>query len=218
MNNDAKLNELTLFFKEWNSKLNLSAIRETADIKNKHIKDSLQILQTEIPINNKKILDVGSGGGFPGLPIAIKSPSTQITLLDSIQKKCTYLESAISSIKIKNAKVVCSRVEDIEKSTKYDIITARAFAYLPIILESTFELLKPGGHFILYKNAETIEEELSDAASFITKYQLQKLKDFDYTINNSARKIIIIQKTIDFPDYKARSFKKLKKLYKRINK
>lgn len=145
----------------YNEKFNITAIREKEEVINKHFVDSLYGLKF---ISGKKILDVGSGGGFPIMPLKIADESLDITALDSNAKKCWFIEEVAKNLHLHNVKTLSDRAEDLSKKENYresfDCCTARAVAKLNILCEYCMPFVKVGGRFISYKlyNPEEIEE------------------------------------------------------------
>ena len=148
----------------YNEKFNITAIREREEVINKHFVDSLYGLKF---ISGKKILDVGSGGGFPIMPLKIADESLDITALDSNAKKCWFIEEVAKNLNLSNVKTLSDRAEDLSKKEDYresfDCCTARAVAKLNILCEYCMPFVKVGGRFISYKlyNPEEIEEGLN---------------------------------------------------------
>ena len=128
---------------EWNKNINLTAITEEKDIIQKHFVDSLTILK--YTNNNDKIIDVGTGAGFPGIPLKISNETLNITLLDSLNKRILFLNNIIEKIELKNIKTIHSRVEDsatdMQYREQYDIATSRAVAQLNVLLEYLLPLV-----------------------------------------------------------------------------
>ena len=145
----------------YNEKFNITAIREKEEVINKHFVDSLYGLKF---ISGKKILDVGSGGGFPIMPLKIADESLDITALDSNAKKCWFIEEVAKNLHLQKVKTLSDRAEDLSKKENYresfDCCTARAVAKLNILCEYCMPFVKVGGRFISYKlyNPEEIEE------------------------------------------------------------
>lgn len=133
-------NLIQIFMKK-NSQLNLSAIRDPEGIHIKHIQDALQLLETGLFTTGKKVIDVGTGGGFPLLPLAMSCPELSFIGIDSIRKKTIVVNEMIAELGLKNAKVERSRIEEY-KEEKADLITARAVAYSDKLLNWAFPLLK----------------------------------------------------------------------------
>ena len=160
-------NKLELFYKlHISCKINLTAIKERNEFYLKHYLDSVYYFENNLKPSGK-LADVGSGGGFPGIVLAIFYPELKITLIESIRKKCDFLEEASKELDLKNVTVENDRVENI-KNQSYDIITARGVAPVKAILKNTFGISKPGTKWILYKG-EKIFEEIDEASKLIAK-------------------------------------------------
>jgi len=152
---EARLLTYLALLDKWNRVYNLTAVRDTARMVSHHVLDSL----AAVPFfDGETVLDVGSGGGLPGIPLAIARPELQITLIDSIAKKTAFLLQAKAELGLANLNVVTSRVEDFRPSTRFDIITSRAFSDLKEFVTLTRHLLKPGGHWLAMKGLMPHEE------------------------------------------------------------
>ncbi|MFA6094421.1 MAG: 16S rRNA (guanine(527)-N(7))-methyltransferase RsmG [Candidatus Paceibacterota bacterium] len=149
---------------EWNEKFNLTAIKTPDEITLKHFVDSLTIIP-HIPEESHTIVDVGSGAGFPGLAIKIARPDMKITLLESTGKKVTFLDHIIATLKLPYAETIKIRAEEAGHNKKlrekFDVVTARAVAYLPVLAEYMLPLVKVGGICIAQKTHS--ESEVNDA-------------------------------------------------------
>ncbi len=147
-------------FSDWNSKINLSAIREKEEVFEKHFKDSLLITEF-FDLNDKKILDIGVGGGFPTLPLAIVTNS-QFTCLDSVGKKMKAVADMAQQLGLKNVKTIHGRFEDFAQTRnyreQYDIVTARAVAPWNVLLEYALPFVKLGGSFIAYQGPAIVDD------------------------------------------------------------
>lgn len=157
------------FLKElllWNEKINLTAIRTEEDIRVKHFLDSLTLLPF-IPEGAKTLVDVGTGAGFPGIPLAIVRKDLQVTLIESIGKKCRFLEHIIETLQLRNVEVVNARAEEVMKHRDYvnsfDVGVARAVARLDVLCGYMLPLLKKNGTFLAQKGTEENIEESKEA-------------------------------------------------------
>lgn len=152
--------------KEWNEKINITAIKEDSEIDIKHFLDSLTIFKTDKIKDNIKIIDIGTGGGFPGIPIKIKNKTTEIVLLDSLNKRIKFLNEVIDKLDLKDIKAIHGRAEefgaDKEYREQFDIAVSRAVAPLNILLEYSLPFVKKGGYFISMKGPQ-IYEEIEDS-------------------------------------------------------
>ena len=134
---------------KWNKVYNLTAVREPARMIGLHILDSLALLPHLG--HAKSMLDVGSGGGLPGICIAIAAPMLDVVMLDSLQKKTTFIRQAIGELELGNASVVCERVEAFQPARQFDLVTSRAFAELADFVRGAAHLVAPGGKMLAMK-------------------------------------------------------------------
>ena len=152
---EARLLAYLALLDKWNRVYNLTAVRETERMVSHHLLDSL----AAVPFFQAgAVLDVGSGGGLPGIPLAIARPELQVTLIDSIAKKTAFLLQAKAELGLANLKVVTSRVEDFQPESGFDVITSRAFSDLREFVMLTRHLLKPGGQWLAMKGLMPHEE------------------------------------------------------------
>lgn len=159
--------------KEWNEKINLTAITEEPLVIEKHFYDSLLIAKN-LSFAGKSIADIGSGAGFPGMAIAIAFPSSHVTLIDSTKKKFLFLDEVKKTLKLKNVNFHVGRVEDMRSERNhFDIVTARGFAAMNIFLEVASPLAKVGGTLIAMKSLKG-EEELVKSKFAIHRLCLEK--------------------------------------------
>lgn len=152
---EAKLMAYLALLDKWNRVYNLTAVRDAERMVSHHLLDSLAAVPY---FQAESILDVGSGGGLPGIPLAIARPELQVTLLDSIAKKTAFLLQAKAELGLANLNVVTSRVEDFRPETGFDVITSRAFSDLKEFVTLTRHLLKPGGKWLAMKGLYPHEE------------------------------------------------------------
>lgn len=185
-----------------NRQLNLTRITESTDFWEKHLWDSLRGIarflgKTELPYF--KVIDIGTGAGFPGVPIAITQPNWQVTLLDSTRKKVTFLESLISELGIKNATTLTGRAEELGNQSQYreiyDIAVIRAVGSALVCAEYALPFLKVGGLAILYRGNWT-EEEAADLRSTLGSLggAIELIDSFTTPISNSIRHCLHLQK------------------------
>ena len=151
---------------EWNSFMNLTAITDFSEVVRKHFIDSLLVLKCLDFQNEMSLIDVGTGAGFPGIPLKIMVPHLRITLLDSLQKRITFLEEVINKLELTDIEAIHGRAEDFAKSgklrEKYDFCVSRAVSNLSTLSEYCIPFVKVGGIFVAYKS-DKIEEELKSA-------------------------------------------------------
>ena len=151
----AKLTDLLL---DWNDKINITAIKDPDEFYKKNILDSLAIKACPQFENVKSVMDLGTGGGFPGLPLAINYPEKEFLLVDSIGKKLKVIDDVISKLSISNAKTFHSRAEDLPKNRKFDCVVSRAVANMSVLCEYCIPFVKVGGVFIAYKTEDAMPE------------------------------------------------------------
>ena len=182
---------------EWNEKINLTAIVEPKEIILKHFIDSLTI--NKYIEKASSIVDVGTGAGFPGIPLLIYRDDIKVTLVDSLNKRLIFLQEVINQLDLKNVKVIHSRVEDFGKNKnyreKFDIATSRAVANLATLSEYLVPLVKISGKIISMK-ASNAKEEINDAQKAIEVLggKIEKIEEFDLPESDIGRTIIIIDK------------------------
>lgn len=182
---------------EWNEKMNLTAITDPEEIILKHFIDSITILN-EIP-NNSKIVDVGTGAGFPGIPLSIMNPTLKITLVDSLNKRLIFLQEVVNKLQLKNIEIVHARAEEFGQNKKYresfDVATSRAVANLSTLSEYLIPLVKVGGKAISMKAADA-GQEINDAKKAIELLGgvIEKIDEFNLPQSDIGRTVIIIRK------------------------
>lgn len=182
---------------EWNKKINLTAITNEDDIILKHFVDSLTI--KKYISENEKIIDIGTGAGFPGIPLAIMNKNNKITLMDSLNKRIVFLNDVIDKLKLTNVKAIHSRAEELAKNKtyreKYDIAVSRAVANLSTLVEYMLPFVSVGGKCICMKGPN-IEEELKNAKNAIKELggEIIKIENFKLPESDNERNIVIIKK------------------------
>ncbi len=196
--NNSILEKLDLYQKElvnWNKKFNLTTIIEEDRIYLKHFYDSLCLIKA-IDLNNKEICDFGTGAGFPGMVLAILFKDSNITLIESNNKKILFLNNIKEKLKLNNVTIINDRIEIYGKNNRelFDIVTCRAVSNLKIILELSISLLKVDGLFLPLKS--NIEEEFNESIdkSKLLRYEFIKKIDYYLPIEESKRTILIYKK------------------------
>ncbi len=196
---------------EWNQKMNLTAITEKSEIAVKHFIDSISLLKTvEIP-ENSSLIDIGTGAGFPGIPLKIMRPDIELTLLDSLNKRLLFLEEVCSELNIKAA-LIHGRAEELSRDKKYresfDIAVSRAVANLPALCEYCIPYIKVGGSFAAMKGPDgKAELEAASNAVKILGCTVAKVDTFPLP-DNISRTIIELKKlSMTPPEYPRRSTK-----------
>lgn len=188
---------------EWNKKMNLTAIVEPNEIILKHFIDSITILK-EID-NNSKIIDVGTGAGFPGVPLSIMNPTLKITLADSLNKRLIFLQEVVNQLGLKNIEIIHARAEELGKNKKYrenfDVATSRAVANLSTLSEYLIPLVKVGGKIISMKAGGAQEEiEAAKKAIKILGGKIEGIEEFKLPQTEIERTIILIKKEEHTPN------------------
>ena len=162
---------------EWNEKMNLTAITDPVEVAQKHFADSLAALPYLQP--GTKVIDVGTGAGFPGVPLLILRPELQLTLADSLQKRLTFLDTLLRELGL-HAQLVHGRAEELGQNRLYreqfDAALSRAVAGLPVLLELTTPFVKVGGAAIAYKGDAAEELEKAKSAAFLLHVQLRQVE------------------------------------------
>lgn len=187
---------------EWNEKMNLTAITEPQEVLTKHFIDSMSVMPY-IKRGNK-ILDIGTGAGFPGIPLKIVLPQNSFTLLDSLNKRIQFLQKVIGELKLEEIEAVHGRAEEFcslgQKRESYDVVTSRAVAKLNVLLEYMLPFVKIGGRCICMKALE-IEAELEEAkkAVEILGGTVEKVEEITLENTDITRNIVIIKKVKETP-------------------
>lgn len=186
-------------FLEQNSKLNLISKNDEKFLWEKHIFDSLSLSKFfekySIVPENKTLLDFGTGGGFPSVPLAIKYPKLQVTALDSIRKKINAVTEIKNQLGLTNLTPICERVENIHP--KFDFVTSRAVAAMEKLIPYAIPRLKNNGYFITYKSVK-VQEELEKADNILKKYKAKVIDIITYDLplsENHTRNLVVIQKS-----------------------
>lgn len=182
---------------DWNEKINLTAITEPEEIITKHFIDSLTILK--YIKNDYKIVDVGTGAGFPGIPLCIMNPTIKMTLVDSLNKRLIFLQEVVERLKLENIEIVHARAEELGQNIKYretfDIATSRAVANLSTLSEYLIPLVKINGKIISMK-ASNAKQEIDEAQNAIQILggQIESIEEFNLPESDIGRTVIIINK------------------------
>jgi 16S rRNA (guanine527-N7)-methyltransferase len=188
---------------EWNARFNLTSIVDPGEIVIKHFLDSLSAARL-IP-RAAKLIDVGAGAGFPGIPIMIARPELSLTLLEATKKKCDFLEAMIDELKLQNVNVVNARAEDaahdVAYREQYDVAIARAVAEMPTLSEYLLPFVKIGGLAIAMKSNDTQQEtDRAEAAIKTLGGQLQQIVPVIIPGLNEERYLVVIEKITAMPE------------------
>ncbi|MDO9263603.1 MAG: 16S rRNA (guanine(527)-N(7))-methyltransferase RsmG [Desulfosalsimonadaceae bacterium] len=173
----------------WNEKTNLTAITEPAEVAEKHILDSLipgSFIQSLLPVEELSLLDIGSGGGFPGIPLKIFMPHLRVTMVDSVRKKVNFLKYVIRTLQLDGIDAIHARIEDLTRQKDFaghfDVVISRAFTALDRFLILGAPFLKPGGVIIAMKGKE-VRKELDAMEAKAAGPSIYKIGDFQLTLH-----------------------------------
>ena len=179
--------------REWNKKINLTSITEKEEVYLKHFEDSL--IGEKFIKKGSTVIDIGTGAGFPSLPIKIVREDINLTLNDCLNKRLIFLSEVIKELNLKNVRTLHSRAEDLKREEKYDYALSRAVARLCTLCEYCLPFVKVGGYFISYK-ANDSEEEIKEAEKAIITLggKIEEIKEIKLTNEDIVRKLIFIKK------------------------
>ena len=198
---------------EKNKVMNLTAITEPGDIATLHFLDSVAML-TLADLKEKKMADIGTGAGFPGMPLRIVEPSIRLTLLDSLNKRIDFLKEVCDDLGLSDVECIHGRAEEfaVGHRESYDIVTSRAVANLQMLSELCLPLVKVGGYFLSMKSVDS-EQEVNDTKNAIKTLGGRIEKVVDYTIPGTEvqHRLIFIKKIQETPKKYPRAFAKIKK-------
>jgi 16S rRNA (guanine527-N7)-methyltransferase len=190
---------------EWNQKTNITAITESRDIYIKHFIDSAVANNYIGNEQSYSLIDVGTGGGFPGIPMKIMNDTIQLTLLDSLNKRIAFLQAVVDTLFLKDVKLIHGRAEDfgsnVQFRQKFDVATSRAVASINVLSEYCLPFVKTDGIFIALKG-ENIEDELKNGEKAVKLLGGEVASVIKYVIpgTDMGRSLVIIKKVSDTPD------------------
>ncbi len=193
-----KENKLKKFYKlliEWNQKINLTRITDEQEVYEKHFYDSLTLSKVVSLKEEKTLLDIGTGAGFPGIVLKICYPNLKITLIDSLLKRVNYLNEIIKELDLKEIEAIHTRAEFYkQENKKFDIVTSRAVAKLPKLLNYALPFLKKEGIFVAMK--ASVEEEIKESQNILNKkkYKISKIETFNLPKEKSLRNLVVIKR------------------------
>ncbi len=192
-----------------NEVMNLTAITQPEQVAKLHLLDSLSLLTLE-DLKNKKMIDVGCGAGFPGVPVKIACPEVKLTLLDSLGKRMNWLSEVLPTLGVE-AECVTGRAEEVvtQRREQYDVATSRAVARLKILLELTAPYVKVGGKVLAMKGTAA-QEELEEAKNAIKRLGLKLEKVQEFSVDGTAHTVIVLKKIAPTPPQYPRRYAKIK--------
>lgn len=185
--------ELYEVLEAYNAKVNLTAIEGYENYMVKHIEDS----KLGLPYISGRVLDIGSGAGFPGLVIKNEKPECDVTLIDSVRKKVDYLKHVIERFGLEGIRAVHMRIEDFPEREAFDTVTARAVARLVTLAEYALPFVRKGGAFVAYKTLDDAELKEAERAIGMLGGRVETVKDM--TPGDMSRRLIVIRKVKSTP-------------------
>lgn len=188
------IDKFSLFFNElveWNKRFNLTAITDKDEVICKHFLDSVYP-HIYIP-KESKVLDIGAGAGFPSIPLKIIRYDIKVTMLDSLNKRITFLKHIIKTLKLSEIEAIHTRIEDFKSRERFDVVVARAVASLPTLIEYSLPFLKINGILLAYKS-NNAENEMLISENALNLIGGKIVEVVDYNIEENSRRLIIIKK------------------------
>lgn len=211
-----QLEQFEIYYHEliiWNEKMNLTAITKKEEVYEKHFYDCLLASQI-IDFNNQNICDVGAGAGFPSIPLKIVFPNLKVTIVDSLNKRITFLNHLSDKLGLENFNAISARAEEyaLDNEEKYDIVMARAVARLNILLELCVKMVKVSGYFIALKGKAALDE-ISESKIALEKLDLkiEKKEKYQLISEKDTRYLLLIKKLKKTNSKFPRSFGQIKK-------
>lgn len=204
---EKQLNQFVCYYHlliEWNKKMNLTAIEEPAEVVDKHFVDSVLVLRLKQQLAGCSMIDIGTGAGFPGIPLRIMEESLQLTLFDSLNKRINFLRTLCDQLQLSDVQAIHGRAEEFAQKAEYrecfDLATARAVARMPVLLEICLPFVKIGGYFIALKGPE-LENELKESKKALEQVggKLVDIQQFTLADGAYTRNIAVIEKIMAAP-------------------
>lgn len=198
-----QLEQFELYYQElvsWNEKMNLTGITERSQVYTKHFYDSLSLAFYVNMQETKNLADIGSGAGFPGIPLKICFPQLKLTIVDSLSKRITFLQHVCDRLGLTGVQLIHGRAEDVARQfvhrDAYDVVTARAVARLSLLNEFCLPFTRKDGIFAAMKGSDPTEELEEAKRSFKElRAELHKVESFTLPVEESSRHIILVRKT-----------------------
>ncbi|MGI6537452.1 MAG: 16S rRNA (guanine(527)-N(7))-methyltransferase RsmG [Caldicoprobacterales bacterium] len=222
MNIDMKSEQLKLFdsylnlLLEWNQKFNLTAIKDPREILVQHFLDSISLLKLGIIQEDSKVLDMGAGAGFPGIPLKIMLPEISLTLIDSVKKKVVFLEEVINRLGLKKTSAIHGRAEELgralEQREAYDTVVSRAVAELRVLSEYCLPFVKTGGFFLAHKGpGAALEIENAKNAFKVLGGEFIECRQIEIPFSERIHNLVVVRKAKKTPKSYPRAAGKPKK-------
>ena len=194
---------------EWNQKMNLTAITKEEEIWEKHFYDSIAPFKD---LSKMEVCDVGSGAGFPGIPLKIVFPEMKLTIVEPLQKRCRFLEMVVQELNLENVSIHPVRAEDFVKDHReiFDVVSARAVARLSVLLELCAPLVKIGGSFVALKGKQG-HEELVEAQKALSTLGMELVREEKIDVDEATRINLYMKKVRPTPKKYPRAYGQIKK-------
>ncbi len=196
-----------------NARMNLTAARDSAALWNRHIADSLRLLQCPEVESTHTLLDLGSGGGLPGIPLAIARPQLEVVLLEATRKKVRALQSFIDTLGLRNTSCRWGRAEELAHDPawrqRFDLVTARAVAPLRQLVELGAPLCRPGGYLAAYKGPN-VDQELSEARHALETLHCRPVRRLSYRTGEAQFHLLVLEVTAAVPHRYPRNAARIK--------
>ncbi len=204
-----KFMEFARLLLSWNERMNLTAITDEKEIVLKHFLDSLSVFKA-LPKNKCTLIDIGTGAGFPGIPLKIYSRDINLTLLDALQKRIIFLQTVTDELGLDNVSCLHGRAEELGRIQReqYDYATARAVAHLSVLSELALPLVKVGGFFIALKGPEA-HDEIREALPAVDALGACVEDLIAYDLDGNGRRLVVLRKVRECPPEYPRRFKKI---------
>lgn len=190
--------------KEWNQKINLIGPASDEEIVVRHFLDSLSCFESGVIKRGSMVIDLGSGAGFPGLPLKVTSPSISLVLVDSTRKKVKFMAEVIKLLGLEETKAIWGRIEEVGRKPafreRFDVALARAVAELPVLMEYGLPLVKIGGYFVAQKGeVELKEKDKGGRAAFVLGGEIEELKQVKVPFLEARRQLVLVRKKAPVP-------------------
>ncbi len=205
---------------EWNEKMNLTAVTDPDGISVKHFLDSILPLSYVNIAENSSVADIGTGAGFPGIPIKIMRPDIELTLVDSLNKRINFLKTVAEEIGLEDTECIHGRAEELARKSEFrdsfDVVVSRAVANMTVLCEYCLPFVKKGGIFVALK-ADNATDEINDAKSMIGNLggAVEDIISAPLPMSDMTRTLVVVRKTEDTPKQFPRRSDKIKKVSKK---